>query len=314
MSAGSNQQPSMTLEALFTRRLLIVTGKGGTGKTVLSAALARLAAKRGKRVVACEVGRDPGVPCPLLGLLAPERRATLEPQDLGGGVSHALLRGEDGVREFLGEALPFRFMADRALKVDAVRRFIDAAPAFSEMGLLYRGMRLLDAKRRDGKPVHDVMILDAPASGHTLAFAALPDTIVKVFTAGPIAKAAKAGIAMLRDTSVTTSVVATLPEALPVSEALELEAGLRARSLHVGAIVANQVPRDPFSLHEREALERALPHEVLGRRELARISRAAVALERLDALAVPVLRVNTSTARGRALVDEACLNLDEALA
>jgi len=304
----------MTLEALFTRRLLIVTGKGGTGKTVLSAALARLAAKRGKRVVACEVGRDPGVPCPLLGLLAPERRATLEPQDLGGGVSHALLRGEDGVREFLGEALPFRFMADRALKVDAVRRFIDAAPAFSEMGLLYRGMRLLDAKRRDGKPVHDVMILDAPASGHTLAFAALPDTIVKVFTAGPIAKAAKAGIAMLRDTSVTTSVVATLPEALPVSEALELEAGLRARSLHVGAIVANQVPRDPFSLHEREALERALPHEVLGRRELARISRAAVALERLDALAVPVLRVNTSTARGRALVDEACLNLDEALA
>lgn len=300
-----------TLDALFSRRLLIVTGKGGTGKTTLAAALARLAVARGRRVLACEVGRDVGAESPLLGLLAPGRRASVEPQDLGGGLTHLLLRGEDGVRDFLRDALPFRFMADRALKVEAVRRFVDAAPAFAEMGVLYRGMQLVEQRRRDGAPVYDVLLLDAPASGHTLAFAALPDTIVKVFTGGPIAKAAKAGIAMLRDPQFTTAVVATLPEALPVSEALELDEGLRTHGLAVGARIANQLPADPFSREEREALSTALPHEVLGRRTLTQLARAEQAIERLASPETPLLRVYASPARGPALVRAACANLEE---
>jgi anion-transporting ArsA/GET3 family ATPase len=282
--------------------LIVVTGKGGTGKTVLAAALARLAVSAGKRVLACEVGRDMTSPSPLLGLLAPEAKAANEPQRIGERLAHLVLRGDDGVREFLRDALPFKFMADRALKVDAVRRFLDAAPAFAEMGVLYRGMRLIDQTRKDGAPEYDVMILDAPASGHTLAFASLPDTILKVFTGGPIATAARAGIALLRDPSKTTCVAATLPEALPVSEVTELCVGLRQRGVHIGAVVANQVPHDPFTEEERAALASHLPHEVLGRRALVRIDKAAEALARLRELGAPIFQVFSHAASGQALV------------
>jgi len=304
VTSGAIPDPASVLEALFRRRLIVVTGKGGTGKTSLGAALARLAAAAGKRVLACEVGRAVDSPSPLLGLLAPERTAKNEPQALDGTLSHVVLRGDDGVRQFLGDVMPFQFMANRALKVEAVRRFLDAAPAFGEMGVLYRGQKYLEERRRDGSPVHELMILDAPASGHTLAFASLPDTILKVFTAGPIATAARAGIELIRDPVSTTVVAATLPEPLPVSELTELCAGLRERGLDVGAVVANQVPHDPFSAEERAALDARLPLEVLGRNALARMTKAGDAFRRLATLGAPVLRVESTSSSGPALVTE----------
>ena len=298
-----DDERSKVLDRLFARRFIVVTGKGGTGKTVLAASLARLAAARGKRVLACEVGRDPNDPSPLLDLLDKGRAPTLEPQPLAEGLLHAVLRGDDGVRSFLREVLPFKFMADRALKVDALRRFLAAAPAFAEMGVLFRGLDLLRQKRRDGSFVHELMILDAPASGHTLAFASLPDTVLKVFTSGPVATAARDGIALIRDPERTTAVIATLPEPLPVSEASELYAGLVARQLDVGAIVVNQMPVDPFDGAERAALREVIPtEEVLGRRALVRIDRAAAALRRLSGLGAPVFCVPAHTERGEALV------------
>ncbi len=300
--ATTETDTTSVLDALFQRRLLVVTGKGGTGKTSLAAALARRAAAAGKRVLACEVGRDLDSPSPLLALLAPGRAAKNEPQALEGELAHVVLRGDDGVRQFLGDVMPFQFMANRALKVEAVRRFLDAAPAFGEMGVLYRGMKFLEERRRDGTPTYELMILDAPASGHTLAFAALPDTILKVFTAGPIATAARAGIELIRNPRATTVVAATLPEPLPVSEVTELCAGLRERGLDVGAVVANQVPHDPFSADERAALDAALPLEVLGRNALARMTKAGEALRRLATLGAPVLRVGTHASSGPALV------------
>ena len=290
------------LADLFSRRLLVVTGKGGTGKTTIASALVRRASAMGKRVIACEVGRDASSPSPLLGLLAPGRAASNEPQTLEGTIAHVVLRGEDGVRAFLRETLPFKFMAERALKVDAVRRFIDAAPAFAEMGVLFRGMQLLDEKRRDGSSVYDLMVLDAPASGHTLAFASLPETILKVFSIGPIATAARAGIELIGNPRTTTVVTTTLPEALPVSEAVELYAGLRQRGLDVGAIVANQLPHDPFTPAERALLDTVLPREVLGRRALVRIANANDALARLRLLGAPRLEVRAHAASGAALV------------
>jgi hypothetical protein len=98
---------------------------------------------------------------------------------------------------------------------------------------------------------------------------------------------------------------ATLPEALPVSEVTELCHGLRQRGMHVGAIVANQVPPNPFTVEERAALDAHLPHEVLGRRALVRMEKATEALEKLMAVGAPVLRVLTHPTSGARLVDDA---------
>ncbi|MBM4356878.1 MAG: hypothetical protein FJ096_02085 [Deltaproteobacteria bacterium] len=89
-----------------------------------------------------------------------------------------------------------------------------------------------------------------------------------------------------------------------MSELTELCAGLRERGLDVGAVVANQVPHDPFSAEERAALDARLPLEVLGRNALARMTKAGDAFRRLATLGAPVLRVESTSSSGPALVTE----------
>ena len=85
----------------------------------------------------------------------------------------------------------------------------------------------------------------------------------------------------LTDPAITACVIVTLPETLPVTEAMELEKGLARHKLPVSAIVVNRVPADPFSVEERTALGLALQGSVFGAREMQRIERARSALELL---------------------------------
>jgi anion-transporting ArsA/GET3 family ATPase len=292
------------LDALLSARVVLVTGKGGTGKTTVAAALAKLASGAGKRVLVAELGLMPGAHSPLLEALgAPRRASTLEPQQVAGNVWSVLLTPESGHRAFLHDVLPFGFLVDRALRAEPLRRFLAAAPAFSELGVLFRGLQFVKAERRRGVPEWDVVIIDAPASGHALAFATLPQVLLKVIPGGPIGRTAREGISILTDPTRTLAIIATLPETLPVSEALELAEGLTRSNLRVHCIVANQVPDDPFSTAEHEALAALLGKtQVLGSRTLARLSRAKAAVQRLQQAALRILVVREQLETGEPLV------------
>ncbi len=270
----------MSLLELVQRRLVIVTGKGGVGKTTLAAAMGRALAQTGKRVLLTEIVPSPETPSSLQAALDLKRAPTEEPHVVDPNLSVALLTPASGHLRFLQDALPLRLLADAAMRSHALRKFLSAAPGFSDMGVMYRMLDLMRRAHPSGGPLFETCIVDSPATGHALALAQIPEFLVRVIPGGPIARAAADGVKVLTDRSVTGCVVVTLPETLPITEALEHERGLAKHHLAVSAIVVNRVPGDPFSSEERSAVQGVIGTDgsVFGSREMRRIERAEAAL------------------------------------
>jgi arsenite-transporting ATPase len=293
------------LEALWDRRALLISGKGGVGKSTLAAALARAAVKAGRTVLLAELSpslQGPSVLAPLVGAREPGPEVTqVEP-----GLSFVRLGASEGHRRFLEDVLPLRLMADAALRSRALRRFLEAVPAMREMGLLYQMLDLVRQTRRDGSFVHPLCVLDLPATGHALALASLPRAVLSLMPGGPIGRAVREGLDFLQDPRRTAVLLASLPEPLPVSEALRLATELRKLGMPLAAGILNRMPEDPFpEPRARAALDALLadhgPHE--GSRALARLDLARSCHARLAAgLAAPVLCLPEYSARGPVLV------------
>ncbi|HEY0840165.1 MAG TPA: ArsA-related P-loop ATPase [Vulgatibacter sp.] len=240
-----------SLERLLDRRLVLVTGKGGVGKTTVAAALAVAAARAGRRAVVCEI-EGPSAVAPLLG----GGKDSHAPRPVGEGVSLAVLTAEDGLRAYLGDKIRLPGIVDLVFKQPAVSRFFRAAPAFAEMGLLYAISKLVDEVEKDGRPRWDHVIVDLPASGHAVGMLDAPFVGKRIFLAGPVRALCESMERMLLDHDLTTCAVVTLPEELPMNEALELASRLRGRGLRVEAVLANAVEQEPFSPEEREVVDR----------------------------------------------------------
>lgn len=270
----------MSLLSLVQRRLIIVTGKGGVGKSTLTAAMGRALAAQGKRVLISEIVPFSDTPSQLavaLGGRQPAEEPTLSTDNLW----VALLTPTIGHLRFLQDSLPIRMLADAAMRSQGLRKFLQAAPGFSDMGVMYRMLDLMRREHPAGGPMFEICIVDSPATGHALALAQIPEFLTRVIPGGPIFRAAAEGVRILTDPSICGTVIVTLPETLPVTEAMELEQGLARHKLPVSAIVVNRVPRDPFSADERKALGELLNRgdsPVFGARELRRIERAEAAL------------------------------------
>lgn len=277
------------VQSLLSRRAVLITGKGGVGKTTVTAGLARAGVEMGKRVLATEVSYEPDSTSPLGEALGGVKLGEA-PVRVSENLYGALLTPHAGHLQFLRDALPMRMLADAALKSAAIRRFLLAAPTLPEMGILYRILDLLRQTQSDGSPLYDVLLVDLPATGHALGLAQIPSAIIEVIRSGPIHTAVSEGLTMLRDTKQTTSIVVTLPETLPVSEAIELAHGIQSHQVPLHGLVLNRIPPDPFTERERQALAAMQLDEMrmLGARRIPRIERARAARSRLDQLSLPV--------------------------
>ena len=96
-----------------------------------------------------------------------------------------------------------------------------------------------------------------PATGHTLALTELPGILLKLIKHGPIPKALREGQSYINNPSKTSTIIVTLPEKLPISEAIELMEGLKETNVPLGGMILNRYPEDPFSSQEREDIIRA---------------------------------------------------------
>jgi anion-transporting ArsA/GET3 family ATPase len=289
----------MALTQLLERKLVIVTGKGGVGKTTVTAALARAVAAAGKRVLCAEIVAHPDSPSQLrdaLGGPVP----TEEPVRVAPNIDVVLLTPTMGHRRFLQDTLPLKVLADAAMRSAGLKRFLSAAPGFSDMGVMYRALDLMK------KPQWDLMLLDSPATGHALALAQIPEFLLRVIPSGPIGRVAADGLKILQDPQQTAALVVTLPETLPVTEALELANGLGKHKVPVNGLIVNRVPADPFSADERAALNKVMNNGngVLGGRELKRIERSDAALRLLATKgAQPVTQLHEREMKGPQLVE-----------
>jgi anion-transporting ArsA/GET3 family ATPase len=219
------------LGQLASRQLLVVTGKGGVGKTAVSAVLGRTFAERGKRVLVVEV--DPrenlhqmlGVP-PTGGEILPAGPRlwvqNLKPRQ----VLDAVVR----------ERLKIDLLAGRVLASPIYHHFADGAPGLTELAILGHALRLLRGIEKNA-PELDLIVLDAPATGHGVRLLASPLLVSDVIRHGPFAEMAGELATLISDPARSGIVAVTLAEEMPVQEVLEMREALRG-----------QVQKDPEAL------------------------------------------------------------------
>jgi anion-transporting ArsA/GET3 family ATPase len=226
------------LEALDRARLVVVTGKGGTGKTTVASGLAVAAAGRGRRVLVAEVEGRQGL-AGLFGRGALDHRETL----VADGVSALAVDPEASLREYL-ERYGFGPLA-RLLSWAHLNRFITAAaPGLGDVLLVGKVWEAATRQAPDGRAAYDLVVLDAPPTGRVVPFLRAPETVAELARVGPIRSQADRVRDLLDDPGRTAVVLTCLPEELPVTETLEGVAALRRAGLPVGGVVANRLTGD----------------------------------------------------------------------
>jgi anion-transporting ArsA/GET3 family ATPase len=268
------------LDAIVRRQLLVVTGKGGVGKSVVSAAVARLASAAGRRVLLLEV--DPRETQHELAGVAPSGGEFVRAP---GGLLLQNLQPRRVFEAAIREHLHLDLLVKRVLKSPIFQHFADAAPGLKELAILGHALRVLRGIEPTPFPHTDLVVLDAPATGHGVSMLAAPRVVSEVVEAGPFAKLAHELAQFIGDAEATGIVVVTLAEDMPVQEALELRASLDARvARHPDLLVVNGV-YPPAGAPDPDGREEAGPPSATGMlglwrrrraindRELARLAR-----------------------------------------
>ncbi len=247
---------------LLERRLVIVTGKGGTGKTTVCAALALAGAQAGRRVLVAEVGRDEHVPRLFDPASGPVGYAGRE---LRPGLTVMRIDPFEALAEYLGLQIGLRPVVDAVLRNRSFRQLMEASPGWRELITLGKIWHLQQATTPAGDPLHELLIVDAPATGHGLTFLDVPRVVGAAVRAGPLQRHAGWVEAMIRDPEHTLLLPVALAEELPARETAEL--ALRVREsvgVTIDRVIVNGVVSAPFppGLEDLDERLAALPPDV----------------------------------------------------
>jgi len=232
----------------------VFTGKGGTGKSTFSAALALAASKRGKRVLVCEV-------------TARERVSEMLGRPASGPQIHELLpnlysvhvRPPEAMREYALMILRYETLYNLVFENKVVRYFLTAAPSLAEIVMLGKVYWHAAREMERGRPRWDLVVLDAPATGHGLTLLTVPDVFLSIVGEGPLARDMREMQALLKDPARCRTCIATLPEEMPANEAIELHRALDRHGLPQGALFLNGVFAPRFTPQERTQVARGGP-------------------------------------------------------
>lgn len=240
---------------LFDREFLFVTGKGGVGKTTVSAAIALAAAKRGKRVLVAMCN-------------AKERLSHLLEVDAIGSRNQRVAPNLEAVN--MTPAVALEEYGLMVLKVRSVykaifeNRFVAAVlrgtPGIEAWSMLGKAYFHTEERDESGRPRYDMVIVDGPATGHALDMLRVPQVICDVAPPGLLRNEAEKARALFRDRRRSAAVLVTLPEDMPANETIELHAALGGPdiAMPVGGLVVNSMLSKLFKSQERAPIA-ALP-------------------------------------------------------
>lgn len=293
--------------SLSDKRLLIVTGKGGVGKTTIATALALDAARRGKRTLVCEVNTKERV-SQLLG--KPEVGAEIT--SLEENLWAVNVRPQEALREYALMVLKFESIYSAVFENRVVRYFLRFIPSLQELVLLGKILYHLKEKRPDGSWRFDCIVIDAPATGHAITFLSVPQVIVDTVPPGALSNDASWMRDMLVDTKTTAAVLVSLPEELPVNETLELHQALVARvKLAPQLVVLNGFIEARFPADDAAGAVSPLVKELM-RAHSVRARLSQTSKETLGKLGLPVVTVPRIFVPdfGRAAIEQIVKELD----
>lgn len=209
------------LDRLARQQLVVVTGKGGVGKTTVAAALGRLLAASGRRTLLLEI--DP----------RESLHQLLGTEPSGGHIVKASsrlsvqnLHAQAVVDGMVREKLPIAALAKKVIASSVFQHFAQGAPGMKEMAVLGYALRTVEGHYRHKA---DVVVLDAPATGHSVSMLAAPLVLADAIGGGQLGEMARELARFIADPERCGVVLTALAEEMPIQEALELIALLREK-------------------------------------------------------------------------------------
>lgn len=271
---------------LFSKRLLFVTGKGGVGKSTVSIALGLAAAERGLRAIVCEVASQENA-----SRVFKKGEVGFNEVEVAENLWAISIDPDESLREYLLLQLKVRAMRDLLVRSRIFSYLAAATPGLKEMvtiGKIWE-LSLPDRKVKKGR-AYDLVIVDAPATGHGIGFLQTPRTFAGIARVGPIHNQAKALDRFITEHETTGAVIVSLPEEMPVNESASLQRQLRDEvGVQVDRVYMNAMYPERFSEAEAGKLERVLeivegPSHAAVRAALSEHRRADAQREQLQRL------------------------------
>ncbi len=245
----------MRVANLFRKKLLIFAGKGGVGKSTVTAAAAVAAARAGKRVLIVEIGEHETMARIFGGPAVGYAGAIVHRPDRSGAppITAMCITPTEALKEYGMRTVKFAMLYKAVFENPVIRYFAAAAPAVEELNLLGK-IESLERELLVPAPNarFDLMLLDAPATGHALALLEAPGLAMRLAQAGPIYSTVERLSRLLRDAERTAVNIVSLPEEMPVSESIELDAGVRALNMPEGLLIVNGMYPKAFSTEDLE--------------------------------------------------------------
>ncbi len=216
-------RPLSEIPPLLDRRLVFVTGKGGVGKSTVAAALGIIGARHGRRTIVAELARRDDVSRVLEDSRAPTASAHYSERELSDGLWQISIDPDLALEEYLIDQLPVPALAGRLSSSRFFSQLAAATPGLREVVAIGKVWELAQPQRHtEGASPYDLVVVDAPATGHGLALLAAPRVMAAATGVGPVARQARTIQAMLSDPQITGAVVVALPTEAAVAETLEL--------------------------------------------------------------------------------------------
>lgn len=254
----------MLLDSLLEKRLLFLSGKGGVGKSVVGLALALAARDRGKRVLLAEIGAPLEAARHLGAPPSGPRESEVLP-----GLFTVNLDPTVVMDEYVRHVVKIDMFVRRILESPIYHRFFAAAPGLKELMTLGKLMVLEEATEGwSRKPRYDLIVVDAPATGHGLSLLKVPVAASAAVPVGPIGSNARRILALLRNKRKTGLVIVTIPEEMAVVEAVQFHTlAVEEVGIEADAVVLNASYERRFSTAEEALILRLAAEGATGRIE-----------------------------------------------
>ena len=246
------------MDHLFAHSLLVVIGKGGVGKSTVAAALGLAADRRRLRTIVVEVAARDDLSH---ALGASDAAGGYAERAVADGLYHISIDPQRAMEEYLRQQLPIGALGALLARSRIFVTLSAATPGMRELLTVGKVWELAQHRRRArGSRPYDLVVLDAPATGHGLAMLQAPGTFASVARVGPVAKQGRAVASFLTDPRHTAVVAVSTAEETPVAETLELRARLREQlGLDLSLVVVNAVVPHRFSGADERTLRAAPP-------------------------------------------------------
>lgn len=240
---------------LFDKSLIVVTGKGGVGKSTVALALGLAAAERDKRTIVCEVAGQETASRVF-------RRAEVgfNEVEMRPNLWAISIDPDQSLREYLLLQLRVRAARDLLVRSRIFGYLAAATPGLKELVTIGKIWELAQPDRKVKRAQrYDLVIVDAPATGHGIGFLQTPRTFANIARVGPIKSQAEQLDALVTDHSRTGVAIVSLPEEMPVNESAALEERLQADvGVAVDQVYMNALYPERFDKDDAAALEQAL--------------------------------------------------------